>query len=84
MEGYKTNCRRYIYLADRVAVLTGRAGRIKARRVDFCEEHPDIVAAVISAWFEATNWIMNNPREASRIIGSVNNYTKKVRSTLNP
>lgn len=43
-------------------------------RVDFCEEHPDIVAAVISAWFEATNWIINNPEEASHIIGAVYEY----------
>jgi len=49
-------------------------GSVLVGRVDFCEEHPDVVAAVIAAWFEATNWIINNPEEASRIIGAVYEY----------
>ncbi len=43
-------------------------------RVEFCEEHPELLSAVITAWFKATEYIINNPQEASKIIGLVYEY----------
>lgn len=40
----------------------------------FYNEHPDITAAVFSAWCEATYWIANNPENASNLIGEVYGY----------
>ncbi|MBA7489838.1 hypothetical protein ES702_00372 [subsurface metagenome] len=36
-----------------------------------------IVAAVLEAWLESIEWIKNNPKEASEIIGAVYDYTKE-------
>lgn len=43
-------------------------------RVEFCEEHPEAIASVLMAWFEATDFIISNPKEASRIIGETYEY----------
>ncbi len=43
-------------------------------RVEFCEEHPELLSAVMTAWFKATEYIINNPQEASKIIGLVYEY----------
>lgn len=43
-------------------------------KVNFCEEHPEIAAAILSAWCEATQWIINNQQEAAQIIGEIYGY----------
>ena len=49
-------------------------GSVLVGRIDFVEEHPDIAAAVLMAWLEATNWINSHPEEASEVIGEVYGY----------
>jgi len=43
--------------------------------VAFCGEHPEIASAVLYAWLEATNYIINNQQEAAEIIGAVYEYS---------
>jgi len=40
----------------------------------FKEEHPEIFSAVITAWMDATHWIINNEQEAAQIIGEYFEY----------
>lgn len=49
-------------------------GSVLVGRVNFCEDHPDMAAAVYMAWLEATHWINNNPEKASEVIGEVYGY----------
>ncbi len=48
------------------------AGGVFIGRADLDEE---IVDAVLDAWLEAVDWIKNNPKEASEIIGPVYDYS---------
>ena len=60
----------YHKIADEMSIWgTPLPGGVLIGSVSFCEEHPDIAAAVMYAWIDATNWIINNPKEASEIIG---------------
>lgn len=53
---------------------TPMAGSTLVGRIEFCEEYPQIASAVYMAWLEATNWINDNPQEASEIIGEIYGY----------
>ncbi len=50
------------------------AGGVFIGRADLDEE---IVDAVLDAWLEAVDWIKNNPKEASEIIGPVYEYSEE-------
>lgn len=65
----------YHKIADEVTIWgTYLPGSCMIGRVEFCEEHPEAMAAVLMAWFEATEYIISNPREASEIIGEAYEY----------
>jgi len=65
----------YHKIADEMSIWgTPLPGGVLIGSVEFCEENPDIAAAVMYAWVDATNWIINNPQEASEIIGEVYGY----------
>ncbi|GAG60440.1 unnamed protein product, partial [marine sediment metagenome] len=65
----------YHKIADEVTIWgTYLPGSCLIGRIKFCEEHPDIMAAVLMAWLEATEYIISNPRDASKIIGEAYEY----------
>jgi len=65
----------YHKIADEITIWgTSLPGSCLIGRVEFCDEHPEAMAAVLMAWLEATEYIISNPREASKIIGEAYEY----------
>jgi NitT/TauT family transport system substrate-binding protein len=65
----------YHKVADEITIWgTSLPGSVLIGRVEFCNEHPDAIAAVLMAWLEATEYITSNPKEASAIIGEAYEY----------
>ena len=68
----------YHKIADEMSIWgTPLPGGVLIGDVSFCQEYPDIAAAVMYAWIDATNWIINNPQEASKIIGEDYGYNEE-------
>ncbi len=68
----------YHKIVDEMSIWgTPLPGGVLIGDVNFCQEHPDIAAAVMYAWTDATNWIINNPQEASKIIGEDYGYSEE-------
>lgn len=65
----------YHKVTDEVEIWgTALPGSVLIGRVEFTDEHPEAVAAVLMAWLEATEFILSNPQEASEIIGATYEY----------
>lgn len=65
----------YHKIADDTSIWgTPMPGSCFVAHVGFCEEHPEIASAVLYAWIDATNWIINNQEEAAQIIGEEYGY----------
>jgi len=68
----------YHKIADDMSIWgTPLPGGVLIGDIDFCQENPHIAAAVMYAWIDATNWIINNPQEASKIIGADYGYEEE-------
>jgi len=75
---YNAECadRGYHKITDTSTIWGKMPGSCYVATEKMYNEHPDIISAAFFAWCEACNWINENPKEASKIIGEAMLYNQ--------